>query len=233
MLKKQVQLNMRFLGYYNGLIDGCFGNQFKIGLKYFQNDYGLVKDGVYGINSEKAQIKAVKEIQSIINVNVDGYVGNNTICALKNFQRANNLVSDGIAGHLTRKVLFNSDLPNPITYDTPVDWSTIKYFKKEEFKCPRCCNGYPNTMKQKCLNVADRAREYFNKPCSVTSGLRCQTFNDTLKNSIKNSYHIQGKAMDIFIPGVSGKVLLKYLKGQPEVAYAYIMDINYVHFNTF
>ena len=68
---------------------------------------------------------------------------------------------------------------------------------------------------------------------TISSGLRCQKYNDSLSNSINNSYHRLGKAIDFSIKGVSGKKLYNYLKNQPEVKYTYIIKGNWVHFNTY
>ena len=48
---KQVQQKLKELGYYNGAIDGIFGNQTVQAVKNFQRDYGLTVDGVVGKNT--------------------------------------------------------------------------------------------------------------------------------------------------------------------------------------
>ncbi|MDR1699595.1 MAG: peptidoglycan-binding protein [Lachnoclostridium sp.] len=42
------------IGYFNGVIDGIFGQQTKDAITYFQNNFGLVSDGIVGNNTWKA-----------------------------------------------------------------------------------------------------------------------------------------------------------------------------------
>lgn len=41
----------------------------------------------------------------------------------------------------------------------------------------------------------------FGKSVTITSGHRCQQYNDSLANSVKNSYHVKKKACDFYIKG--------------------------------
>ena len=58
MTMKRLQMNLKFLRYYGGAIDGIKGNQTIQAIKDFQKSYGLVIDGVAG----------QKTIDKVINV---------------------------------------------------------------------------------------------------------------------------------------------------------------------
>lgn len=231
---KNRQKNLQWLGFYKGKIDGKWGNSSKQATKEFQKFAKITVDAIYGKNTDKKLIEVVKTYQKKLGANADGIAGTNTIKKTKTYQKSKGLTQDGICGYTTRAKLNGTKVPkSAITYETPVNWNTIKFFKKSEVACPKRCNGYPTTMKQKCMNVADRARGYFGKPATISSALRCQKHNDSLSGSVKNSYHTKGKAIDFSIQGVSGRTLYNYLKKQPEVKYTYIITGSWVHFNTY
>lgn len=199
---KQRQQNLQFLNYYKGQIDGIEGAQTKQAYKDFQTDFNLVVDGIYGVKTDSMLISIIKSIQSQIGANVDGIVGTNTIAKCKEYQSKNGLVVDGICGINTRAKL------NSTT--TSLSWDDIKYFKKSEFNC-KCGCGL-NNIDLKLVKVLDEIRGHFGKPMVVTCGCRCQKYNDSLKGSIKNSKHTQGKAADIWISGVPKSQLLAKCK---------------------
>ena len=78
------------------------------------------------------------------------------------------------------------------------------------------------------VRLADKVRAHFNAPATVSSGVRCQAHNDSLKGSVPNSYHVRGKAMDFCVRGVPGERLLAYVKTLP-VHYAYRIDDSFIH----
>ena len=55
----QKQCLLRYLGYYQGSIDGIFGAQSRQATAAFQGDYGLDPDGVFGEDTAEAVKKAV------------------------------------------------------------------------------------------------------------------------------------------------------------------------------
>lgn len=75
----------------------------------------------------------------------------------------------------------------------------IRSFKLEEFKCGcgrRYCSGYPVVLNSQLLINLQMLRDDINQPMTITSGLRCQEYNDSLRGSIPTSKHTQGKAVD-------------------------------------
>ena len=173
---------------------------------------------------------------------VDGIPGRNTRQAVLSFQAAEGLETDGSPGPLTQAALldavesgrFRVDDAKTIDGSTGTWWDSIRYFTREEFRCPcPCCGGFPVEPDETLVRLADRVREHFEAPANVSSGVRCQAHNDELSGSAKNSYHLRGKAMDFCVRGVSGAKLLAYVKTQ-QVHYAYqISGSDYVHMDVY
>ena len=135
----------------------------------------------------------------------DGIFGNKTSAAVIEFQKAMGLVVDGIVGSKTEGALDE-------------DIIKVTHFKKTEFKCP-CkiyCNGYYDRsdkyggISYALLIMLERIRAEISSiykkdiPChiSTTGGYRCKSFNSAVGGA-KRSYHMSGKAADIYFRGVS------------------------------
>jgi len=87
-----------------------------------------------------------------------------------------------------------------------MDWSKIKYFTADEF---RCRYSHRVDMDQDFVEALDELRERFGKPIKINSG-----FRDRFKHPIearKNSRgaHTTGKAADI---GIRGKDAIRLLE---------------------
>lgn len=102
-----------------------------------------------------------------------------------------------------------------------------KNFKPEEFKC-KCgkCSGYPSFMKENELKNLQTIRTKFGRPMTITSGMRCKSFNSSLRGSSATSKHLTGQACDFYIAGVTDtlarrKTLITYLKTLPAFNWAY------------
>lgn len=230
------QQNLQWLGFYFGKVDGRWGNASKTATKNFQAFVGITRDAIYGKNTDVKLIAEVKKYQKKLGIKADGKAGAKTFAKTKTYQKSKGIVADGICGTVTRNKLNGKKTSKTtVTYETPVNWNSIKYFKKNELDCGcggKYCDGFPVPMKQKCMNVADRARAYFGKPATVSSGVRCAAHNKNV-GGVPASQHMKGKAMDFSISGVSGSKLCAYLKKQPEVKYTYVITGNWVHFNTY
>ena len=179
------------------------------------------------------------------NGQIDDIWGEKSKEATENFQRAYGLKVDGVYGDGTHarvlEVIATGETPavdtTPETAsgqppDTGTWWDDIKYFRRSDpyIGCP-CgkCGGFPVEPDENLVRLADKVREHFGAPATVSSGVRCQAHNDELPGSAKNSYHLRGKAMDFCVQGVSGAKLLAYVKTLP-VHYAYqINGSDFVH----
>lgn len=117
-------------------------------------------------------------------------------------------------------------------------WDGIKYFVRDEFRCP-CgkCGGFPVEPDERLVRVLMTIREHFNAPITIVplppanahaggSGIRCQTYNDSLPGSVPNSRHVQGKAADIIVRGFSGtsvKAFCDSLVSSGHLRYCYVI----------
>ena len=162
--------------------------------------------------------------------NIDGNWGTLSKTACKAFQKDFGLTADGVCGTDTEKALKHS-----VCYGIPKKeeavqsgdfWDDIKYFKKAEFRCKCGCGA--DKMEETLIRVADRVREHFGKPVTVSSGRRCSTHNARV-GGVSNSRHLSGKAMDFCVSGKSAAQVLEYVQKQPEIRYAYAIDSGYVH----
>ena len=163
MTIKERQCLLYVLGYYNGSIDGVWGEQSKEATRKFQWDYFQMEskvDGVCGTETEKAMRHA--------------------ICY---------------------------GMPQKVTGSTTTGtfWDDIKYFTPAEFKC-RCGCG-AGDMNEKLIRNADKVREHFGAPITVSSGRRCATHNAKV-GGVSNSRHMSGKAMDFCVEGKPSATVL-------------------------
>lgn len=109
-----------------------------------------------------------------------------------------------------------------------------KNFKPEEFRCEcggRYCCGYPDYMKPAQLIHMQTIRDHYGKPITVTSGLRCKTWNKKCGGSIQNSLHMKGLATDFYQQGVTDTLknrrsAIKYIKKLVNHHYTYGNGIN-------
>lgn len=109
MTMKRLQMNLKFLGYYVGEIDGIKGSKTLEAIKKFQSDHNLTVDGIAGQKTIDCIRAIIVDIQTELRVTVDGVAGTETITAY------NKLVGN----------CYN--------------WDDIQYFKKDEFTCKCGC----------------------------------------------------------------------------------------------
>ena len=97
---------------------------------------------------------------------------------------------DGIYGKNTEKLLLCAF--NVKKYSKNFD------LKKDKLYCGckgKYCTGYPAIIEVDLMKNLQAVRDKWGVT-TVTSMLRCQKYNDSLKGSVKNSKHIKGKAVD-------------------------------------
>lgn len=230
----QKKKQLKYLNCYTSVF-----TTYKQAIKNFQRTYGLVVDGLFGTNTEKKSVLVWKDIQSKLankgysSGSIDGIVGNNTINAIKKFQKAKGLVADGIVGSKTLAKLNEISI-----YMTDEDWKNSTYFKKEEFECGclgEYCEGYGAGISKQLITDMNKIRKHYGKPITITSGVRCQKYNNSLKGSVKNSKHIEGKACDFWFSGMNKQEVIEFCKTLPSYGYAYTNEDNMkyaVHYNT-
>lgn len=214
---KQRQMNLNFLNYATGGIDGIEGSKTKVAYKNFQRDFGCkMIDGIYGNETDSKLIEVIKNIQRKIGATVDGVAGDNTKAKCKEYQSSHNLVADGICGIATRNSLNNQEL----------SWDNIKYFKKSEFTCK--CGCGTNNIDLKLVKILDEIRQHYGRACIITSGCRCSKHNKAV-GGVQGSRHVLGKAADFYIQSVHINDLLAYTKSlvsQNKLRYTYTNSNN-------
>ncbi len=195
---KQRQMNLNFLNYATGGIDGIEGSKTKSAYKAFQRDFGLNVDGIYGPKTDAKLISVIKEIQTAIGTNADGVAGSNTKQKCKEYQANHGLAVDGICGIATRNSIYSKNL----------SWDNFKHFKQSEFTC-KCGCGL-NNINLNLVNVLEKIRDHFGgHAVHITSGCRCIKHNKDV-GGVQGSRHVIGKASDIYIDNVSTSDLLNY-----------------------
>ena len=198
-------------------------------VKAYQKNQGLKADGIWGVKTNQRALSNMRAIQNKLNINgasvrVDGVAGPDTIRAIKKYQQKNHLKITGTINLNTYKKLFSNV--------TIKEGYISEHFRKAEFKCGcggRWCNGYNGkTVSPELLDILEAIRYKFGKPVLITSGIRCQKYNDSLKGSIKNSVHRLGGAADIYIAGVTDTAA-----GRRKVRdYAYECGAKYSYYGT-
>ena len=111
---------------------------------------------------------------------------------------------------------------------TSTFWKDIPNFKPSEFKCKCGCEKQCIEMDALLIVTLQNARLKWGRPITITSGHRCQKYNDSLKNSVKNSKHVKKKAVDFYIQGVTDtekgrKSVADWLKQQVGFESCYYM----------
>lgn len=202
MTVKQKQNLLAYLGYYVGEIDGIWGTLSKVATTAFQKDFGgIVVDGICGTETQKAMTHAV-------------------------------------CYGMPAKDVPDSDVGDTEDQDQTTDtadwWDNVRYWSRNEFAC-RCgeyhtpyCDGFPVEPDRTLVELADDTRAHFGRPGHRSSGIRCTQHNAD-SGGVTNSRHLQGKALDFYVEGVSGATLLAYVQSDPRCRYAYIIEGQYVH----
>lgn len=162
----------------------------------------------------------------------DGDWGSISRAACTAFQQDRGITVDGFGGPETDHALRDAvakDLMKPEKTET--FWEHIRYWKREEFRC-RCggkyCDGFPVEPNQTLVELADDLRAALGRPAHASSGLRCPVWN-SIQGGVLNSRHMEGKALDFCVEGISGSELLSLARDDPRTRYAYLIDSGWVH----
>ena len=165
---------------------------------------------------------------------IDGVWGPQSASATAEAQRKLGIADDGVWGDQTdaavREYVYSgADLEE--AKETGTFWDHIRYWSREEFRCQcggKYCNGFPAEPNQTLVELVDDIRHAAGRPGHRSSGLRCKTWN-AIQGGVSNSNHMSGKALDLYIEGLSGTQLLAMAQKDPRTSYAYIIDGQYVH----
>ena len=207
--KNQFRLNI--LGYYRGKKDGFNGPLTIQAAKRFQKDHKLKIDGIIGPVTEKEiEIAFIKEVQERLlflekyDGRIDGKEGPKTKKGILSVQKmSSHLKNDGIVGPATWAFLDKKVVEKEKRLKENIK---VEHFTKEEFRCHcggRYCDGFGGLEpdRQLLLNLEAVRKKFGDNPITITSGFRCQQYNDSLPGSIHNSKHTKFKAADFFIHG--------------------------------
>lgn len=209
MTNKQIQCLLAYLGYYTGTIDGVLGSGSKAAIRSFQTASKLTVDGIAGTKTQAALIEAVA------NGNFKSAVATTT--------------ASTTAQATTTNTSSSSTASAPSTGDS--FWDETPHFKRSEFACQcggKYCNGYPAEPQEKLVRIAERMREHFGVPVTISSGLRCTKHNAEV-GGVSNSRHLSGKAMDFSVQGKTATQILAWTQAQSDLRYSYAINSSYVH----
>lgn len=195
----------------------------------------------------------VKQKQCLLNFlgydtgGIDGVWGKKSRNATECAQEDLGIPVDGIWGELTEaavlEAVYTYDVDAPVDTDTDVGntgnselderFKGIRYWGPDEMECQcggKYCDGFPALPSRVLLELVDDIRHDAGRPAIRTSGLRCPTWNSIQKGAA-TSKHMSGKALDFYIPGMSGQQLLAKCQADPRTSYAYIIKPGepYVH----
>jgi len=86
-------------------------------------------------------------------------------------------------------------------------------FKKHEFDCSCGC-AMPLTVELNVQRLAEELqyiRNYIQRPITINSGYRCESYNNTIPGSSSRSQHVIGKAADIGVIGMNSAQVFEQL----------------------
>lgn len=104
-----------------------------------------------------------------------------------------------------------------------------KNFSRSEFEC-KCGCGF-DTVDVELSNVMQVLRDHFGRPVHVTSGNRCFTHNME-EGGARGSKHLEAKANDFWVEGISPKEIYDYLDELYPDKYGIGLYVDRVHFDS-
>lgn len=185
MTAKQKQCLLAYLGYYTGAIDGIWGEKSQNATIDFQRAYMEREDvdGIFWAATEKRILEVIATGEKPVDDKMSAT--EDKMSAIEDW------------------------------------WKDIRYFTRAEFRCP-CgkCGGFPVEPSEAIVRAVDDLRAALGVPVIIVppdghsggSGVRCQTYNDSLPGSVHNSRHVKGKAVDFIARGKSDADIETYLE---------------------
>ena len=137
---------------------------------------------------------------------------------LLNFERPYNAASQKTSRANMGQVYYNKYADSPtgaLKEDSMISFKKGRAdkitanFQYKEFDCQGsgCCST--TIIDEKLVSYVQQIREHFNKPITITSPYRCEIHNRRVGGGTL-SYHMQGRAADIVVQGVSSREVAKY-----------------------
>lgn len=90
------------------------------------------------------------------------------------------------------------------------------------------CYHWPDMINLTAVRLLQVVRNTIGSPIQVTSGVRCETYNNSLSGSSTESAHMKGRAFDFNAMGVVSYEELKEIAYNAGFTYAYVGN-GYVH----
>ncbi len=84
------------------------------------------------------------------------------------------------------------------------------HFDRNEFACK--CRCGQDTVDVELVTVLEKIRAHFNAPVSISSGNRCETYNQSVGGA-KNSQHLKSRAADIQVRGFEPHEVQDWIDG--------------------
>jgi len=139
---EHLQTRLKALGFYDGAIDGIYGENTVAAVRAFQEQHNLTADGQVGLRTSAtlypvyrpgSQGPEVRRIQTRLQDldyyrgPVDGDYGSGTESAVRAFQRDRNLAVDGVLGPNTWQELLDTDeeIPVPEIFRKPLAYRCL------------------------------------------------------------------------------------------------------------
>lgn len=118
-----------------------------------------------------------------------------------------------------------------IKYVNDNEWGTVfPNFKKEEFRCPKYCDGFPSKIAYSLLEVMQNLRNKYGT-IRINSAVRCVQYNSELNGSVSDSDHLEGCACDwslenhVFSEAEKNEIMT-YIRTLPNIKYTYSNQTN-------
>lgn len=94
------------------------------------------------------------------------------------------------------------------SYSADKDKNVSAHFKVKEFHSPKDPEDTV-LVDEKLVELLENIRKFTGKPVIINSGYRSAAYNATIKGAVSNSQHVQGKAADIRITGVTPAMIAR------------------------
>jgi uncharacterized protein YcbK (DUF882 family) len=108
-----------------------------------------------------------------------------------------------------------------------------QHFARSEFacQCGTCPQSQDPTVDVTLINILEELRRHFNTPITVTSAMRCKSHNSSVGGSVF-SKHLEGKASDVLLKGVTPEKVYDYLVERYPDSYGFGKYETFTHIDS-